>query len=174
MSSSSSENRVGVGQIYSALVALRAEPVMDPETRPDGPQPEDRLRLLGALLAAVELEITAATRIDDEFYQGFTGVIGGWAETVGADEAPAYLVIINRLQRTAVQMMQPEDEEKRPGQAASVAAAIAGADLLAAQLAADYGSLDGARHSLNRAEGSLANIVVGMHVLRVGLGDVED
>ncbi|MCT9111160.1 hypothetical protein N4G69_37155 [Streptomyces mirabilis] len=173
--SSSSEHRVGVDQIYSALVALRAEPVMDPEARPDGPQPEDRLRLLGALLAAVELEITAATRIDDEFYQGFTGVIGGWAETVGANAAPAYLVITNRLQRTAVQMMQPEDEEKkRPGQAASVAAAMAGADLLAAQLAADYGSLDGARRSLNRAEGSLANIVVGMHVLRVGLGDVED
>jgi hypothetical protein len=39
--------------------------------------------------------------------------------------------------------MQPEAEEERPGQAASVAAAMAGADLLAAQLAADCGSFDG-------------------------------
>jgi hypothetical protein len=52
-------------------------------------------------------------------------------------------VIINRLQRTAVQMMQPEAEEERPGQAASVAAAMARADLLAAQLAAECGRLDG-------------------------------
>ncbi|GGY87088.1 hypothetical protein GCM10010300_34280 [Streptomyces olivaceoviridis] len=42
---------------------------------------------------------------------------GGWAEPAGADATPAYLVIINRLQRTAVQMIQPEDEDKWPGQA---------------------------------------------------------
>ncbi len=163
-----------VDDIYSALVALKAEPVMDPETRPDGPQPEDRLRLLGALLAAVELEMIAATRIDADFDQGFAGVSGGWAETAGADATLAFMVIINRLQRTAVQMMQAEDEERLPGQAAAVAAAMAGADLLAAQLAADHGNLEGARRLLNRAEGSLANILVWMHGLRVGLGDVED
>ncbi|WP_435224240.1 hypothetical protein [Streptomyces sp. Tue6028] len=171
---SSSEHPVGVDDIYSALVALRAEPVMDPETRPDGPQPEDRLRLLGALLAAVELEILAATRIDDEFYQGFAGVTGGWAETAGADATLAFILIINRMQRTAMQMMQAEHEEKRPGQAAAVAAAMTGADLLTAQLAVDHGSIDRARRSLNRAEGSVANILVWMHGLRVGFGDVED
>ncbi len=165
---------MGVDQVYSALVAMRAAPVMDPESRPDGPRPDDRLRLLGALLAAVELEITAATRTDDEFYQGFAAVVGGWTETVGAAATLPSLVIINRLQRTAVQMMPPEDEEERPGQAASVAAAMAGADLLATQLAADHGSRERARLSSNRGEGSLANLVMGMHVLRVSLGDVED
>ncbi|MFI2765017.1 hypothetical protein ACH5A3_40320 [Streptomyces echinatus] len=169
---------MGVNQVYSALVAMRAAPVMDPESRPDGPRPDDRLGLLGALLAAVELEISAVTRIDDEFYQGFAAVAGGWAETVGAAATLPSLLIINRLQRTAVQMMppedEPEDEEERPGQAASVAAAMAGADLLATQLAADHGSRERARLSSNRGEGSLANLVMGMHVLRVNLGDVED
>jgi hypothetical protein len=62
----SSEHPVSAEQIHSALVALGAEPVLDPELWPSGPQVEDRLRLMGALLATVELEITAATGSGEE------------------------------------------------------------------------------------------------------------
>ncbi|MFF1708332.1 hypothetical protein ACFVXW_09725 [Streptomyces sp. NPDC058251] len=62
----SSERPVSVEQIYRALVALEAEPLFDPEVRPEGPQEEDRLRLVGALLAKTELELTASTRLADE------------------------------------------------------------------------------------------------------------
>ncbi|MFF4021162.1 hypothetical protein [Streptomyces sp. NPDC001843] len=171
----SNEQPASAEEIYAALVALRAEPVMDRESRTDGPHPDDRFRLLGALLATVELEITAATRVDDEFFQGFAAVIGGWSQKVKADAAVGAVVMINRLQRTAVQMMGPSDEEEeRPGQAASMAAVMVATDLLAAQIAADAANPDGARRSLNRVEGSLADMLVGMHVLRVCLGDVDD
>jgi hypothetical protein len=62
----SSEHPVSAEQVYAALVALGAEPVLDPELWPEGPQEDDRLRLLGALLARTELEITASTRPADE------------------------------------------------------------------------------------------------------------
>ncbi|MFE2102559.1 hypothetical protein, partial [Streptomyces sp. NPDC059468] len=62
----SSERPVTAEQIHAALVALGAEPMADPEVRPEGPQEEDRLHLLGSLLAKTELEITAATRLTEE------------------------------------------------------------------------------------------------------------
>ncbi|GGY87081.1 hypothetical protein GCM10010300_34270 [Streptomyces olivaceoviridis] len=53
----------------------------------------------------------------------------------------------------------------RTGRAA--VAAMAGADVLAAQIAADHANLKGTGRSLNRAEGPLANMPVGMDGLRV-------
>ncbi|MFE9743091.1 hypothetical protein [Streptomyces sp. NPDC006477] len=50
---------VGPDAIYRALVALGAAPVLDPEVWPDGPQDDDRVRLLGCLLAKTELELAA-------------------------------------------------------------------------------------------------------------------
>ncbi|MER6299820.1 hypothetical protein ABT247_09620 [Kitasatospora sp. NPDC001539] len=47
-------------QVYAALVTPGAEAVLDPELWPQGPQEENRRRLLGVLLAKAELGITAA------------------------------------------------------------------------------------------------------------------
>ncbi|MGP8304511.1 hypothetical protein ACTPOK_42860 [Streptomyces inhibens] len=77
----SSEYPVSADQIYQALVALGAKPLFDPEVRPEGPQDEDRRRLLGALLTKVELEITAATRLGSDENEG--EVLLGWIEEAG-------------------------------------------------------------------------------------------
>jgi hypothetical protein len=171
----SSERPVSAEQVFSALVALRAEPVMDPEVRPAGPQPEDRLRLLGALLATVESEVTAAVPIEEEFFEGLAEVITGWSEKIGPDAALAALVLSHRLQRTALQLgTEDEQEEPSVGRAASLAAVVAGAELLSAQLAAERGDPDGVRRSLNGVEGSLAEVLAGMQQMRVDTGDVEE
>jgi len=175
----SSERPVSAEQVFSALVALRAEPVLDPEARPAGPLPEDRLRLLGALLATVELEIaaavTAAFPIEEEFFEELAEVINGWREKIGPDQALAFLVISHRLQRTALQVGAEEEQpEPSAGRAASVAAAVAGAELLNAQLAVDQGDAEGVRRAINRAEGTLAEVLAGIHQLRVDIGDVDE
>ncbi|BCK67393.1 hypothetical protein Srufu_013460 [Streptomyces libani subsp. rufus] len=90
-------------QIYRALVALGAEPLFDPEVRPEGPQDEDRRRLLGALLAKVELEVTAASRLDSEEDEG--EVLLGWIEEVTPDSSLSANVLVNRLHRTGVQLL---------------------------------------------------------------------
>ncbi|MEU0250841.1 hypothetical protein ABZ192_42455 [Streptomyces sp. NPDC006235] len=61
-----SEHPASADQTFRALVAQGAEPVLDPDLWPQGRQEEDRLRLLGVLLAKVELETTAATRLDED------------------------------------------------------------------------------------------------------------
>ncbi|MEU2134971.1 hypothetical protein [Streptomyces sp. NPDC018352] len=101
----SSDYPVSADQIYRALMALRAEPLFDPEVRPEGPQEEDRLRLLGALLAKAELELTASTRMADEQMQDFAESVLGWAEEVGPDLALSANVLSNRLERTGLQLM---------------------------------------------------------------------
>ncbi|MBU3864851.1 hypothetical protein KN815_12425 [Streptomyces sp. 4503] len=81
----SSEHPASADQIYRALVAVGAEPLFDPEIRPEGPQEEDRLRLLGVLLAKAELELTASTRLADEQMEDVAETVIGWAEHVGPD-----------------------------------------------------------------------------------------
>ncbi|SCF61397.1 hypothetical protein GA0115254_107214 [Streptomyces sp. Ncost-T10-10d] len=170
----SSEHPVSAEQIYSALVALGAEPVLDPDLWPSGPQAEDRLRLMGALLATVELEITAATGSGEGLFEAFAEPAMGWMEKVGVDSPLASLLLSNRMQRTAVQLMGTDEEEPPPvGQAASMAAVVASADLLSAHLQAAQGDEEGARRALDRAEGSVADVLAGMHALRVAIGDVE-
>ncbi|MFE5092349.1 hypothetical protein ACFRCI_18680 [Streptomyces sp. NPDC056638] len=171
----SSEHPVSAEQIYSALVALGAEPVLDPDLWPSGPQAEDRLRLMGALLATVELEITAATGSGEDLFEAFAEPAMGWMEKVGVDSPLASLLLSNRMQRTAVQLMGTDEEEPPPvGQAAAMAAVVTSADLLSAHLQAAQGDEEGARRALDRAEGSVADVLAGMHALRVAIGDVEE
>ncbi len=58
--STRSERPASAEQIHAALVALEAEPAAGPQAGPEGAREADRLRLLGSLLAKVELEITVA------------------------------------------------------------------------------------------------------------------
>ncbi|MGW2695140.1 hypothetical protein [Streptomyces sp. NPDC001296] len=168
----SSERPVSADQIYAALAALAAEPVADPEKRPGGPQEEDRLQLLGSLLAKTELEITAATRLTEEGeIEDVLETLLGWGEQIGADSGLALDVLTNRLQRTAVQVSEPEAEELPPGREAAFAAVMTAVYALGAQLHAERGDTEGTRSALSGAEEALIDILQGIHDLRVSIGD---
>ncbi|MEU7058245.1 hypothetical protein [Streptomyces sp. NPDC046197] len=169
--SNSSEGQVTAEQVHAALVALGAEPVADP-ARPEGPQEEDRLHLLGSLLAKTELEITAATRLtEEEEIEDVLETMLGWSEQVGPDPGLAVNVLTNRLHRTAMQVA-PEAEELPPGREASFAAAMTAVYTLSAQLHAERGDVQGTRRALGGAEEALIDILQGVHDLRVAIGDV--
>ncbi|MFJ9931453.1 hypothetical protein ACIRU5_36240 [Streptomyces misionensis] len=160
-------------QVYAALVALGAGPVADPEVRPEGPQEEDRLSLLGSLLAKVELEIAAATREpENEEIEDVLDTLLGWSEQIGPEPGLAVNVLTNRLQRTAMQVAEPEGEEPAPGREASFAAVMTAVFALSAHLHAQRGDAEGTRRALGGAEEAVIDILQGMHDLRVGIGDV--
>ncbi|MEU6662100.1 hypothetical protein [Streptomyces sp. NPDC046821] len=172
----SSEHPVSADQVYRALVALGAEPQFDPETRPEGPQDEDRLRLLGCLLATVELETTEATRLGRDEDEG--EVLLGWIEAVSPDSKVSANVLVNRLYRTGVQLLGIDllglDEgETLPGQSAASAAIVAASDTFAAHLRFREGDVAGVRQALGRAEDAVTHIQRYMHDLRVAIGDAE-
>ncbi|MEV7565391.1 hypothetical protein [Streptomyces tanashiensis] len=170
----SSERPVSVQQVYAALVALGAEPVADPEYRPEGPRAEDRLRLLGGLLAKVELEIAAATRPTGAGeIEGTFDAVMGWNEQVGPDSELAANVLANRLERTAMQVSESDEEEPPPGREASFAAVIAAAFALAAQLHAERGEVESTRAALGGVEEALVDVLRGVHALRVVIGDAQ-
>ncbi|MEU6670416.1 hypothetical protein [Streptomyces sp. NPDC046727] len=167
-----SERPVSAQQIYAALAALSAEPAAHPEKRPEGPQEEDRLQLLGSLLAKTELEITAATRLSEEDeVEDVLETLLGWGEQLGADPGVAINVLTNRLQRTALQVSEPEAEELPPGREAAFAAVMTAVYALSAQFHAERGDTEGTRHALSGAEEALIDILQGMHDLRVAIGD---
>ncbi len=170
--STSSERPVSAEQIYAALAALAAEPVADPEKRPEGPQEEDRLHLLGSLLAKTELEITAATRLtEEEEIEDVLETLLGWRQQLGADPGLAINVLTNRLQRTALQVSEPEAEELPPGREAAFAAVMTAVYALGAQLHAERDDTEGTRHALSGAEEALIDVLQGLHDLRVAIGD---
>ncbi|MFF7356985.1 MULTISPECIES: hypothetical protein [Streptomyces] len=159
-------------RIYAALAALAAEPAADPQKRPAGPQEEDRLYLLGSLLAKTELEITAATRLsEEEEIEDVLETLHGWGEQLGGDADIAVNVLTNRLQRTALQVSEPEEEELPPGREAAFAAVMTAVYALSAQLHAERGDTEGTRRALSGAEEALIDILQGMHDLRVAIGD---
>lgn len=168
----SSERPVDAEQIYAALAALAAEPVADAEKRPEGPREEDRLHLLGRLLAKTEFEITAATRLTEEGeIEDVLETTLGWGQQLGADPGLAVNVLTNRLQRTALQVSETETEEVPPGREAAFAAAMTAVYALSAQLHAERGDTEGTRHALSGAEEALIDILQGIHDLRVAIGD---
>ncbi|MFF9091124.1 hypothetical protein ACF1BE_33140 [Streptomyces sp. NPDC014991] len=170
----SSERPVSAEQIYAALAALAAEPEAEPGKRPGGPQEEDRLHLLGSLLAKTELEITAATRLtEEEEVEDVLETLLGWGEQLGADPGLAVNVLTNRLQRTALQVSEPEAEELPPGREAAFAAVMTAVYALSAQWHAERGDTEGTRRALSGAEEALIDILQGMHDLRVAIGDAS-
>ncbi|MFB7999722.1 hypothetical protein ACFC4G_43905 [Streptomyces sp. NPDC056002] len=168
----SSERPASVDQIYRALVALGAEPLFDPEVRPEGPGDEDRRQLLGALLAKVELEITAATRLDSEEDEG--EILLGWVEEVGPESGLSAKVLVNRLHRTGVQFLGLDQDETFPGQSAASMAMVVAADTFGAHLHFRDSDVEGVRRALGRAETALINVQESMHNLRVAIGDAEE
>ena len=167
----SNDHPVSPGQVFAALVALGAAPVLDPELWPDGPQEGIRRQLLGALLASVELELTVATRDDDQ-EQDLAEAVLGWTGQVG-DPALEFHVLANRLQRTAMQLMGLDEENPPPGLAASSMAVIAAADTLEAHLHSQEDDDHEVRRALGRAETSVIEILESMHDLRVAIGDAD-
>ncbi|MCX5215718.1 hypothetical protein OG689_41925 [Kitasatospora sp. NBC_00240] len=170
----SSEHPVGADQIYAALVAMGSELVLDPELWPEGPQEDDRRRLLGVLLAQVELEITAATRLGSDHEADEGEVLIGWVDQAGPDSRLSSNVLVNRLQRTGVQLMGLEEDETPPSRAASAMAIAAAADTFSAHLHFQDGDMEGVRLSLGRAETSVIEILRNMHDLRVAIGDAAE
>ncbi|MGO4635004.1 hypothetical protein AB4225_29355 [Streptomyces sp. 2RAF24] len=96
----------------------------DPEFRPEGPREEDRLQLLGSLLAMTELEVAAATR-PAEAGEDTLDVVLGWNEQLGPDAELAATVLVNRLERTAMQVSVSDEVTPPPGREAAFAATIA-------------------------------------------------
>ncbi|MFG2639043.1 hypothetical protein ACGFX8_36030 [Streptomyces sp. NPDC048362] len=169
---SSDERRVGAGQISAALAALAGEPVADAEKPREELREEDRLHLLGSLLARTEFEITAATRLSEEDeIEDVLETSLGWREQLGEDPGVAVNVLTNRLQRTALQVCEPEEEDLPPGREAAFAAVMTAVYALSAQLHAEQGDREGTRHALSGAEEALIDILHGMHDLRVAIGD---
>ncbi|MEU1599948.1 hypothetical protein ABZ468_45985 [Streptomyces sp. NPDC005708] len=167
----SNERPVTAEQVYAALAALGAESV-DTKVRPEGPRDEDRLHLLGSLLARTELEITAATRLAGE--EGIEDVLDtslGWTDQVGPDPGLAVNVLTNRLHRTAMQI-SPGAEELSRGREAAFAAVMTAVYTLSAQLHAEHGDMEGTRRALGGAEEAVIDILQGMHDLRAAIGDV--
>lgn len=160
-------------QVYRAMVALGAAPVLDPELRPDGPQEDDRLRLLGALLAKTELEITASIRLADEHMEDVAEAVLGWTEHVGPDPDLSANVLANRLERTGVQLMGQE-ETTPPGRTASFMAVVTAADALGAHLHSQRGDIEGVRQALGRAEASVIAVLQSIHDLRIAIGDAQE
>ncbi|WP_439681692.1 hypothetical protein [Embleya sp. MST-111070] len=168
----SSEHPVGVEQVYRAMVALGVEPLFEPDVRPEGPRDEDRRRLLGALLAKVELETTTAMRPANEQDEG--ELLQGWIEQVGPDSKLSANVLINRLQRTGVQLLGLDEDETLPGQAASSMVMAVAGDVFGAHLCFREGDVDGVRLALGRAEASMIEVRQSMHDLRVAIGDAQE
>ncbi|MEU0940871.1 hypothetical protein [Embleya sp. NPDC005971] len=112
----SGDHPVSAEQICGALVALGAEPILDPESSREGPREDDRPRLLGALPAKAESEIAASTRFAHEGVEDAAETAAGWAEFVGPDSDLSANVLSNRFERTGVQLMG-EAEETLPGRA---------------------------------------------------------
>ncbi|MEU9115191.1 hypothetical protein AB0D04_26255 [Streptomyces sp. NPDC048483] len=127
---------------------------------------------LGVLLAKAEPEITAATRLGNDQDEG--EVLLGWIEQVGPDSALSTNVLVNRLQRTGVQLMGLDEEETLPGRMASAMAMAVAADTLGAHLHFQDGDVDGVRKGLGRAETALIEIQRNIHDLRVAIGDAEE
>ncbi len=166
---------MGPDAICAALAALGAAPVLDPEMWPEGPQDEDRVRLLGSLLAKVELELTAAIRLGDQELDDLADAVFGWLDQVGTEGALATNVLLNRLQRTAVQIVgRGEDEETPAGRVAAWACVVAAVDALSAELNFQQGDVEGVRRALGRTETALITVLEGMHDLRVAIGDAEE
>ncbi|CAM5668502.1 hypothetical protein BOQ63_000260 (plasmid) [Streptomyces viridifaciens] len=165
-------------QVYAALVALRREPILDPDLWPDGPRQDDLRRLLGVLLAVVELEITATTRLGSDQDTDVAEVLLGWSDQVGSTPGLFANVLANRLQRTAVQLMGLDEDEEggetSPGRMASSMAVVAAADTLDADLNFESGDIDGVRQALGRAEASVIEVQQSMHDLRVAIGDAQE
>ncbi|GGW60170.1 hypothetical protein GCM10010503_41790 [Streptomyces lucensis JCM 4490] len=170
--STRSERPASAEQIHAALVALEAEPAAGPQAGPEGAREADRLRLLGSLLAKVELEITVATRLTgEEELEDVLETMLGWADQLGPDPGIAVNVLTNRLQRTALQVSESEADEPPPGREASFAAAMTAMYTLSAQLHADRDDVEGTRQALSGAEEALIDVMQGMHDLRIAIGD---
>ncbi|WP_156301972.1 hypothetical protein [Streptomyces sp. e14] len=154
--SNAGKHPVSADQISAALAALAAEPAAEPGGGlDDGPREEERLRLLGALLARTELLITAATRLSAEGeVEDVLETVQGWDEVVGPDAGVAVNVLTNRLQRTALQVSEPRAEELPPGREAAFAAVMTAVYALGAQKHADRDDAEGTCSRPERGRGS--------------------
>ncbi|MFE9138894.1 hypothetical protein [Streptomyces sp. NPDC007355] len=167
---------VGPDAIYRALVALRAAPVLDPEVWPDGPQDEDRARLLGCLLAKTELELAAVESAAEDGLTVVGDAFMGWLDEVGPDRELMLALLAPRLERTAFQLLDPDDPEADntpPTQFTACAAVTTAAAALGVHMHGRREDADGVRRSLGRVESCLIDLLQAVHDVRVTIGDAE-
>lgn len=163
-----------VDQLLRALAALGQAHVADPDQRPDGPTEDDRPELLGALLALTETETATLVDPEQDPPLHLHGLQQGWQHT-SADRNIHRAVLTNRIHRTAFDLpllladVDPDDDEapEPPGLAGASASAMAAADFVNAQDHCDQGRLEHARIALDSAEGSLAQALITLHLLRL-------
>ncbi|MFJ9576173.1 hypothetical protein ACIRQF_07245 [Streptomyces sp. NPDC101191] len=145
-----------------------------PFLRPAGPQEEGRLHLLGSLLAITEREITAGTRLAEaDENEDVLDTLLGWSAQV-ADPSLAADVLVNRLQRTAIQVSRSGEDQPAPGRDAAFAAVTIAVYALSAQLAAEDGDAAATRRFLDAAQAALIDISQGINHLRVAIGPAQE
>lgn len=155
-------------QIYEALSALGAAPLLDPQLRSDGPLPEYRLALLGALLAATELEI--ATAVDGDDHQSALGQVAlGWEGAIGRDPAPALETLAARIDSASLQIAALD--MAGVGRVAAWVAARVTSHLLQALLSLRSGDSSRALIAFDAAEESARNVVTGIQEARAAVGE---
>ncbi|OUC75842.1 hypothetical protein CA983_44200 [Streptomyces swartbergensis] len=98
----------------------------------------------------------------------------GWIGQVGPTSDLSANVLVNRLQRTGVQLMRLEEDETLPGRAAASMAMVVAADTFGAHLRFQAGDVEGVRRSLGRAETAVIEVLRNIHDLRVAIGDADE
>jgi hypothetical protein len=147
-------DRPDVDQLYRALVALRAEPTPDPQTRPDGPIEADRPMLLALLWGLVESNLAGLDQNDAD------RAADVWLTRLGADQVRWEPILAERARLTAHQLGRLEGSAVIDA-AATLATAAANLLLVATALELP-GMTDSPADSVNRTEvAALVEIVRG-------------
>ncbi|MEY9842745.1 hypothetical protein [Streptacidiphilus sp. EB103A] len=163
-----------VDQLLNALAAVGRGHIADPDQRPDGPTEQDIPELLGALLGLAETEVATVVDVKQEPPVGLHGLQEGWQHT-SADRDVHRAVLINRLNRTAFDVpvlladvdLDDDEAPEPPGVAGASASVMAAASLVEAQDHLDNGRRDYAHLALDSAEGSLAQALITLHLMRI-------
>ncbi|MFE6098124.1 hypothetical protein ACFQ7M_40180 [Streptomyces massasporeus] len=109
-----------------------------------------------------------------ERFQQVAETLMGWLEQTGP-VGIGMNVLLNRLQRTALQLMDPEEGKEPPaGRAASSAAVVAAVGMLSAHLVFETGDAERTRRALHGTESFVIALLEGMHELRIAIGDIEE
>ncbi|MEU9298667.1 hypothetical protein [Streptomyces sp. NPDC048266] len=140
---------------------------------PDGPQDEDRARLLGCLLAKTELELAAVESAAEDGLTVVGDAFMGWLDEVGPDRELMLALLAPRLERTAFQLLAPDDPEADntpPTQFTAWAGVMTAAAALGVHMHGRREDADGVRRSLGRVESCLIELLQAVYDVRVTTG----
>ncbi|MFC7331435.1 hypothetical protein [Marinactinospora rubrisoli] len=157
--------QLSVEQVMAALAALGAAPVADPDLRPTGPTQDDAPELLGALLAAVELEAAARLHFGAAQPAGLAALTRGWRQQLGGGRVTGE-VLLHRLQRTAADWEDTTGGPDKPAIAQAATAALLAAQILLAT--ANFAEQpETFARALDEAEGGIAAALTALYETRL-------